>query len=119
VYVFDDVTEETEGTGEVAEVEVPTEAPLVQPVEEPELAAGNTVEFYIVQVGAFTSLGRAETFINENKDKIEYEMNIHYSESVKLHVVQLQPFRTREKAEEVRNALWNTGKYNDAFIVPK
>jgi cell division septation protein DedD len=120
VYIFDDVTEDVEDTGEVPEIETPVEAPPVkETVEEPAPAEEKTIDFYIVQVGAFTTKDRAQTFIDQNKDKIEYEMNIHFSESVKLYVVQLQPFRTRGKAEEVRNALWNTGRFNDAFIVPK
>ena len=119
VYVFDDVTEDVEETAETADAAAAVAAPQAEePVQEPEPAENRTVDFYIVQVGAFTSEDRAKSFIDENKDQIEYEMSMHYSEAVKLYVVQLQPFRSREKAEEVRNALWNTGKFNDAFIVP-
>lgn len=116
VYIFDDMTEET---GEIAEVEAPAQPQIQETVEEPASVVQENVEFYIVQIGAFTTESRALSFVAENKDKLEYEMTIHYGEDVKLYVVQLPPFRTREKAEEVRNSLWNTGKYNDAFIVPK
>ena len=128
VYVFDDVAEDSLTTPETPETEAPAQtpvqpavqAPVQETVEEPEPPAmNNTVDFYLVQVGAFTTETRARNFINQNKDKIGYEMNVHYSEEIRLYVVQLQPFRTRKKAEEVRNELWNTGVFNDAFIVPK
>jgi cell division septation protein DedD len=118
VYVFDDVTEDTVEPAEAGEVEAAAPVSTENTVEEPETTVGKSVDFYIVQLGAFTSEARAQSFMKENKDKIEYEMSMHYSEAVKLYVVQLPPFRSREKAEEVRNALWSTGRYNDAFIVP-
>jgi cell division septation protein DedD len=128
VYVFDDVTDtESEPVAEAPEAEAtvqtpeppPAPPPIQETVQEPEPEAVNTVDFHLVQVGAFTTEARARDFIKQNKDKIGYEMNVHYSEEVRLYVVQLQPFRTRQKAEEVRNELWNSGSFNDAFIVPK
>ncbi len=134
VYVFDDVSdEETETPTEpqeaappvedAPEAETSVETPVPPPVQEtpaaPEPEVSNANDFYLVQVGAFTTETRAQNFIKQNRDKIGYEMNVHYSEEFKLYVVQLQPFRTRQKAEEVRNELWNSGSFNDAFIVPK
>jgi len=109
VYVFDDTT---------TEVEAPSQPQIQEAVVEP-AAVQAIVDFYIVQIGAFTTESRALSFIEENKDKLEYEMNMHYSEDVKLYVVQLPPFRARNKAEEVRNVLWKTESFKDAFIVPK
>ncbi len=72
---------------------------------------------YFVQVGAFTTKARAERFMKVNEDKITFPMKISYSEKVKLYVVRLPYFKTREAAEKVRNALWETKEFKDAFIV--
>ncbi|MCF6270816.1 MAG: SPOR domain-containing protein [Melioribacteraceae bacterium] len=110
VYVFDDIT--TTDTLSTAAEEVPVTE--VSKVEE----ESSAFEFYIVQLGAFSTLEKAETFVNSTKDKTDYELNIHYSEKVNLHVVQLTPFRSREKADEVRDELRNIPEFNGAFIVP-
>lgn len=111
VYVFDDITT-TEVTSNVAE-----EVPTTEVVEE--TTAQATFELYIVQLGAFTTLEKAETFVSSNKDKTDHELNIHFSDKVSLHVVQLTPFRSREKADEVRDELRNIKEFNGAFIVPE
>jgi len=108
VYVFDDVA--AIDTTAVEEVPVTT----VSKVDDEE----STFEFFIVQLGAFSTLEKAETFVSSTKSKTDYELNIHYSEKVNLHVVQLTPFRTREKADEVRDELRNIPEFNGAFIVP-
>ena len=108
VYVFDDVTDVTQDTTEV------------EPLPEPPVNYNTpkTTQYY-VQVGAFTSRGRAEQFVKENAAKLDYIMDISYSDDVKLHVVQLPPFNTRAEAETVRNRLWQTEVFKDAFILTK
>ena len=110
VYVFDDVTT-NDSQSNVAE-----EVPVTEVAEE---EASSTFEFFIVQLGAFSTLEKAETFVSNTRDKTDYELNIHYSEKVNLHVVQLAPFRSREKADEVRDELRNIKEFNGAFIVLK
>ena len=73
-------------------------------------------EFY-VQIGAFTSQDRADKFVKENQSKLNYNMDISFSNEVKLWVVRLPVFASREEAEKVRNDLWNSGDFDDAFIV--
>ena len=116
VYVFDDMTEES---NEAAVVEYSEQPQVQEAVETPEAVVPEIAEYYIVQIGAFTTEARALTFLEENKDKLEYEMTIHFSQDVKLYVVQLPPFMDREKAEKVRNSLWRKPGFQDAFIVPK
>lgn len=72
---------------------------------------------YIVQVGAFSSEERAKRFVLENQAKSEWKMNISYSNTVRLYVVQLPPFSTREEAEKVRTKLWQLDAFRDAFII--
>lgn len=111
VYVFDVV--EDDSLNQIGAVK---EAMLI---ESDTSAGDDEFEFFIVQVGAFTTVDRAKRFIDEHKADIDHEMTYHYSDIVKLYVVQLPPFRTRAEAELVRNALWQTDTFKDAFIVPK
>lgn len=107
VYVFDDITG-AEDTTQTVDETVP---------EEPQVESHLTQ--YFVQVGAFTTKERAEQFQNENSSKTSYPMNISYSGDVKLFVIQLPPFASRAEAEKVRNELWQTSTFKDAFIVTK
>ena len=68
-------------------------------------------------MGAFSTKDKAEKFVSENKSKLTYGTVISYSESVKLFVVQIPGFTTKEEAEKVRNKLWETAVFKDAFIV--
>ena len=112
VYVFDDVVEDTvSNQPEISE-------PIVFEKSNPDTAIEKQVELFIVQIGAYTTRERAQTFVNKHKSKVDYEMNIHFSDKVNLYVVQLPPFRTRIEAETVRNDLWKIEEFKDAFIVP-
>lgn len=106
IYVFDDATDVQTDSSEVVEEPVPQPQPIY-------------VMKYYVQVGAFTSRERADSFVEENRDKITYPMNISYSDDVMLYVVQLPAFDSREQAERVRNELWKMESFNDAFILAK
>ncbi|MEW6701117.1 MAG: SPOR domain-containing protein, partial [Bacteroidota bacterium] len=72
---------------------------------------------FFVQVGAFTSKERAQSFVKENQAKIDYEMSISFRDQVQLYVVLLSPFATREDAESVRNSLRQIASFKDAFII--
>lgn len=108
IYIFDDVTDVEDDSVETVEEEIE----FSEPVQNQEIK-------YYVQVGAFTTRDRAESFVNENMNKISYPMDISYSEDVQLYVVQLPPFNTRAEAENVRNELWKMETFNDAFILTK
>lgn len=108
IYVFDDVTETLPDTTDMQSEEQNN----IEEVESPVIQ-------YLVQVGAFTTRERADNFLRENSSKVDYQLNISYSDKVKLFVVQLPPFSTREEAERVRNKFWQSGIFKDAFIVTK
>ncbi len=74
---------------------------------------------FIVQVGAFKTKEAAQKFVDSNRSKIDYEMQISYSTIVKLYVIQLPAFDNRMDAETVRNKLWTTNNFRDAFIITK
>ncbi|MEN8193780.1 MAG: SPOR domain-containing protein [Bacteroidota bacterium] len=116
VYIFDDVSNVDTTSHEAIEVTV-TEN--IGPSQPPPPTQSIIEESYIVQVGAFSTEGKAEIFVNNSEGKIKYQLTTVYSEKVGLYVVQLPPFKTREEAEKVRNELWEIPKFSDSFIVPK
>lgn len=108
IYVFDDVAaEDTMNIVETDSVEVDVNN------------STDTTKHFIVQVGAFKTKAAAEKFVESNIKKINYEMQITYSEIVNLYVVQLPAFENRLEAESIRNKLWTTKNFHDAFILTK
>ena len=101
VFVFDEVPEN------VTQVpEVKTTTPDPQP------------PYFIVQIGAFTSKDKADSFAVESRQITNNEVEVKFSGAVNLYVVQVKPyFKTRAEAESVRNKLWNTEGYQDAWII--
>ncbi len=101
VYIFDDISVK-DSTENIAE-EIP------EPTKK--------IEMYFVQVGAFSTLEKAKAFVSRVADKTDYELIIHLRSSDNLQVVQLSPFRTKEKAEKVRDELRNISGLEGTFIV--
>jgi len=116
VYVFDSVSP-TEDSLTAAKDSVPNVVPDTVNIERNLNSILKKNVKYFVQVGAFTTRARAERFVTLNKEKITFPMEITYNEKVKLFVVRLPFFRSREEAEKVRNALWKSDDFKDAFIV--
>ena len=78
----------------------------------------SNVKLYIVQIGAFTTKEKAEDFTDKIRNKINYNIEIEYSQSVNLYVVQIKPFYDKkEDAEAVRNKLWKIDEFKDAWIL--
>jgi len=124
VYIFDDIEPDAvilnDSTNSIPSVEelksepVKADTAKAESVNTEQPAAGKG---FIIQLGAFTTKERAETFINENKSKIEFSMNIIYRDEIKLFAVQLPKFANREEAEKVRSNLWQIPSFKDAFII--
>ncbi len=105
VYIFDDISVK-DSTENIAEN-------IAEDIPEPT----KKIEMYIVQVGAFSTLDKAKAFVSRVADKTDYELIIHLRSSDNLHVVQLSPFRTKEKAEKVRDELRKISGLEGTFIV--
>ncbi len=74
--------------------------------------------YYVVQIGAFTTKEKAESFAEMSKTKIKNEIDITYSDPVKLYVVQITPFyKSKKEAELVRDEIKLNPEFNDAWIV--
>ncbi len=73
---------------------------------------------YVIQIGAFTTKDKADTFAEECKTKIGKNVKVSFSQNVNLFVVHLDPpYYSKEEAEAVRNSLWQSGGFQDAWIV--
>lgn len=101
VYVFDEVPEER--------IIIPPQTGEYPVLEE---------TYYVVQIGAFTTKDRAESFAELSRKKILNELSINYSDKVNLYVVQITPFyKSRQEAEIVRDNLKQMEDFNDAWII--
>jgi len=120
VYVFDDVKKAEEP--KIAETpkleepkaEVKSEIPKVDPtVAEPVLNGKK----FTIQIGAFTTKDRAETFIKEHQTKTSLPLNITLNGTTNLFVVQVPPYMTKEEADLIRDNLRKFAPFKDAFTV--
>lgn len=119
VYIFDDIQKDAVNLNDTTKT-IPTVGEVKSvPVKIDSVKSGQTIsgKRFIIQLGAFTTKERAESFINENKSKTELAMNIIYREQIKLFAIQLPPFATKEEAEKTRNNLWQVPSFKDAFII--
>lgn len=116
VYVFDNVTTQLDTASTKKDSSMAADTSSVSGQNLNKVLLTKNVK-YFVQVGAFTTKARAERFVKLSEDKITFPMNVTYNEKVKLFVVRLPFFRTRDEAEKVRDALWKMKEFKDAFIV--
>ncbi len=73
---------------------------------------------FSIQVGAFSTLEKADKFAGEAKMKSKSELSVVFNEAVKLFVVQIVPaFENKQDAETLRNQLWKIKEFKDAWIV--
>lgn len=111
IYIFDDVPTEKDTivSNDMTETEVDS--------FENQSNYSNYEYSYYVQVGAYSTKARANSFVEENSSKTTYQLSISFSTDVNLWVIQLPPFKTREEAEKVRNEFWENNTFPDAFIL--
>jgi hypothetical protein len=87
------------------------------PVVEEDTSKG-IIYSYIVQIGAFTAMERANQFADFSRRKLNMDIKVNFNERANLYVVQIHPpFETRNEAEKYRNELWNYDEFNDAWII--
>lgn len=87
-------------------------------IEEPKEIVEKVAELHIVQIGAFTTQEKAETFLNKFRTKIKYQFNIQFDQTKGLYVIQLPHFSSRSEAEIVRDELRTIKELEGTFIVP-
>jgi cell division septation protein DedD len=119
VFLFGCTTSQQSTDGE-EQIYIFDEIPKENTIEAPKTGEYPTINqaYYVVQVGAFTTKDRAETFAEMSRSKLKNEINISYSEQVNLYVVQITPFyKSKEEAESVKNKLRTYSEFSDAWIV--
>ena len=109
-----------QGTDDNEQIYIFDEVPEEKTIEAPKTGEypNITTTYYVVQIGAYTSEEKAQTFAEISRAKTNYKCSVVYSENLKLHLVQIIPFfKSRSEAEEVRNNLWKLTEFVDAWIV--
>ncbi|MEE9430240.1 MAG: SPOR domain-containing protein [Melioribacteraceae bacterium] len=122
-----EVSETITGTLTVAEDEIPiAETIPVTETEysEPTNTSSTTYEKYqdygtqhYIQLGAFSSLKRAERFSSQVSDNVSFTLSVLYQGTTSLYVVRSSAFATKGEAEATRNDLRRRNIYKDSFII--
>jgi cell division protein FtsN len=101
VYVFDQVTPDS-----------------VKQSIPPVVTSSISTPSYVIQIGAFSSREKAESFSEIARKKLNHDFAINYNEYIKLYVVQVTPpYSSRAEAEKVRDEIKQIQDYRDAWIV--
>jgi hypothetical protein len=75
-------------------------------------------EYFIIQIGAFTSKQNAESFAEESRIKLNEEVSVTYSSDVNLFVVRLdKEFKIKKEAEKVRDQIRKNDEFKDTWII--
>ncbi len=110
----------SEETTKQEEVYIFDEVPVENTITPPTTGEYPTLEesYYVVQIGAFTTKDRAESFADMSRKKLLNEVSISYSDRVNLYVVQIVPFyKSRQEAEIVRDNVRQIPDFSDAWII--
>lgn len=77
-----------------------------------------SIDVYVVQIGAFSNLERAKDFAEQSRAILNKDIKVEFNEKKNLYVVWIHPpFQERNKAEAYRSELWNHEEFKDAWIV--
>jgi|WetSurMetagenome_2_1015567.scaffolds.fasta_scaffold997933_1 cell division septation protein DedD len=102
VYVFDQVVTDT----------------VKQKIPPPVESSTIRTPYYLIQLGAFSTRDKAESFSELAKTKMNYDLTIKLNDAKGLYVVQLSPpFTSRSEAEKVRDQIKQIYEYRDVWIV--
>jgi len=77
-----------------------------------------SVDVYVVQIGAFSSLEGASEFAKLSRTILKKDIKVEFNEMKQLYVVWIHPpYQDKTAAEVFRNELWNQKEFKDAWIV--
>lgn len=131
VYVFDDVTDESDEdrSAEIKELEKELDNTLNKEeqteevdvfdepvVDVPEQSNMNAVNYYL-QLGAFSSLKNAEEFASKIESDVPFNLSITYNAKTTFYNVSSTAYSTREEVERIKKSLFEKNLFKDAFIV--
>jgi cell division protein FtsN len=116
VYVFDDVSKVDTSKIQSSPTVVTKPEIKQEQVIVPQTSTAQSIK-YIVQLGAFTTRERAESFVRENQSRTSLPMSISLNGQSKLYTVQIPPYKTKEEADVVRDNLRKFPVFKDAFTI--
>ncbi len=88
--------------------------------DEKENTANEMQYVYIIQIGAFASKLNAEDFTAKSELELGEKLDVTFNELDSLYVVRYRRvFDSRDEAEKIRNELWQTEDFRDAWIIQK
>jgi len=77
-----------------------------------------SVDVYVVQIGAFSNLESAKDFAEQSRETLNNDIKVEFNDKKNLYVVWIHPpFQERGAAESFRNDLRNYEEFKDAWIV--
>ena len=77
-----------------------------------------SLEVYVVQIGAFSDLERAKEFAEQSRSKLNRDIKVEFNEKKNLYVVWIHPpYQEKTAAETFRSELWNYEEFKDAWII--
>ena len=127
VYVFDEVSEEEVNTDKTKELNNQLEAVKESSNQESDVfeetvndansqITNESTKFYL-QLGAFSTLKRAEIFVTENDSKIDFPLSIMYNSKTSLYNVRSTPYSSKSEVQVIKDRFWKMNMFKDAFIV--
>jgi len=81
------------------------------------LEKSQSIKKFYLQLGAFSTLKRAENFIREINSSLSFPVSVVYNSKNSLYTVRSSPFNTRAEVEKVREGFWKANMFKDSFIV--
>ena len=129
VYVFDDVADENKKE-DIKELEDEIDSSLNesdnQNISAQDINRNNALtggetskvgnSFYL-QLGAFSSLKRAEQYVEQITSDVPFKLSIIYNSQTALYTVRSSSYKTRAEVENIRTDFWNRNLFKDSFIV--
>ena len=77
-----------------------------------------SIDIYVVQIGAFSNLERAKEFADNSRAFLNKDIKVEFNEKTNLYVVWINPpYELKSLAESYRNELWKYEEFKDAWIV--
>lgn len=127
VYVFDEVSEEEVETDKTKELNNRLDAVKENSNQESDVfdetvnvensqTTTESTKFYL-QLGAFSTLKRAENFVNENDSQIDFPLSIMYNSKTSLYNVRSTPYSSKSEVQVIKDRFWKKNMFKDAFIV--
>jgi cell division septation protein DedD len=77
-----------------------------------------SIDVYVVQIGAFTSLERAKEFAEQSRAKLNKDIKVEFNQQKNLYVVWIHPpFENKSLADSCRDDLRVFEEFKDAWIM--